>query len=90
MKKKPKVVQKTWILKTKIAAEVKAVATLEAHELAMFIINMNECDGLRRALGRAEGDNKALWDRAAEKYGFEKGAYSHSVNLKTGEITKLF
>ena len=90
MKSKTRTMKKRWTIETKVEVKANIVATLESHELAMFIINENEVNGLTKALGRVERDRKSLWDQAAAKYGFEKADYSHCLNLKTGEITKVF
>jgi hypothetical protein len=99
---KTKTLKKRWVVKAgdEIEKGVVAVAVgtksapvlaiLEPHDLAMFIINAHEMSGLRRAIGNADADNTSLWDRAAEKYGFERRPYAQSLNLKTGEITKAF
>ena len=90
---KKKTITKRWTVKAKVEVEAKdskVIATLDSHELAMFIINTHEVNGLTRAIGRVDADRKGLWDRAAAKYGFEKGDYSHLLDLTTGEITKVF
>jgi hypothetical protein len=92
MKSKPKakIIKTTWTLKTKVKVKNVVVATLTPYELAMFIVNQNEMDGLRQAIGKAEERRKALWGMANERYGLEEGPFKYVVNLKTGEITEIF
>jgi hypothetical protein len=79
---------KRWYAQAKVGVKSNVVATLTKDELYPFIQLMDEMDGLRRAIGKAEGLWRMLWDRAAIKYGFDPTPKSHIVDFKTGEIRK--
>jgi hypothetical protein len=90
MKKKTRVIKKTWMIKAKVEVEVKPVCTLTHVELVLFLFNEHEFSGLTRAIGRNEEERKILWQKTGAKYGFDPAPKVHVLNLVTGEITKAF